>query len=73
MFDDAQKHAEDGRLISAIDENQLPFRQSFFQLLTKMVETLTMFIHSAAISTEMYYREESYGSLLSERAEAIPA
>lgn len=73
MFDDAQKHAEDGRLIPAIDENQIPFRQSFFQVLTKMVETLTMFIHSAAMSTEMYYREEGYGSLLSEREEAIPA
>jgi hypothetical protein len=71
MFDLARRYAEDGMLIPAVDENRIPFRQSFFQLLTKVIETLTMFLHSAVMSTEMYYRQEGYGSLISKQQEAM--
>ncbi|MBU1398337.1 MAG: hypothetical protein KJ844_11315 [Candidatus Edwardsbacteria bacterium] len=73
MFDLAKEYAERGNLVAAIDENGLPFRPSFFKLLTKLTETLVMFAHSSAMSTEMYYREEGYGSLLSEQRVSIAA
>lgn len=65
-FDEIQEFAEIGRLTPAVDENQTSFRQNFFRTLTNLVETFVMFIHSAAMSTEMYYREEGFGSLLSD-------
>ncbi len=73
MFEQAISYATEGKLVSAIDENQIPFRQSFFRLLTKMIETITMFAQSAAMSTEMYYRQEGYGTLLIQQNESIIA
>ena len=73
MLERAVSYAAEGKLVPAIDENQIPFRQSFFRLLTKMVETITMFAQSAAMSTEMYYRQEGYGTLLAQRSESIVA
>jgi hypothetical protein len=71
MLEQAISYAKEGKLVSAIDENQIPFRQSFFRLLTKMIETITMFAQSAAMSTEMYYRQEGYGTLLAQQNEPV--
>ena len=71
IFEQAISYAREGRLVAAIDENQIPFRQSFFRLLTKMIETITMFAQSAAMSTEMYYRQEGYGTLLAQQSESM--
>lgn len=73
MLEQAVSYAAEGKLVSAIDENQIPFRQFFFRLLTKMIETITMFAQSAAISTEMYYRQESYGTLFAQHSKSIVA
>jgi hypothetical protein len=73
MFEQAVPYATEGKLVSAIDENQIPFRQSFFRLITKMIETITTFAQSAAMSTEMYYRQEGYGTLLAQQSESIVA
>lgn len=73
MLEQAISYAKEGKLVSAIDENQIPFRQSFFRLLTKMIETITMFAQSAAMSTEMYYRQEGYGTLLAQQNEPVIA
>ena len=71
LFEQAASYATEGKLVSAIDENQIPFRQSFFRLLTKMIDTITMFAQSAAMSTEMYYRQEGYGTLLAQQSESV--
>lgn len=73
MFEQAVSYAAEGKLVSAIDENQIPFRQSFFRLLTKLIDTITMFAQSAAMSTEMYYRQEGYGTLLAQQSESVVA
>ncbi len=66
-FHEATQYALEGRLMAAVDENLIPFRHAFFRLITSWVKAWTMFIQSAAMSTEMYYREEGYGTLLSVR------
>ncbi len=66
-FHEATQYALEGRLMAAVDENLIPFRHAFFRLITSWVKAWTMFIQSAAMSTEMYYQEEGYGTLLSVR------
>ncbi|MCL0056658.1 hypothetical protein M1N81_03785 [Dehalococcoidia bacterium] len=65
LFDEAIQYTLEGKLMTAVDENLIPFRHAFFRLATSWVKAWTMFMQSAAMSTEMYYREEGYGTLLS--------
>ncbi len=61
--------AHDPRVwVQAVDEGEVPIRSTYLSLLTGFLGVFQRFVYSTAISTDLYYRMEGYGSLANEGA-----
>jgi hypothetical protein len=53
-------------MVEAIELNELPLRQRFAPVFSRWNHLHAMFLYSALIMTELFYRTNAYGTLLSE-------
>ncbi len=62
-----EKSAHDPRVwVQAVDEGEVPIRSTYLALLTDFLGAFQQFAYSTAISTDLYYKMEGYGSLVHE-------
>ncbi len=55
-YESGERYAKDGTLLLMIEQNALPFRLHFAQLMNPLTRTLQMFSYSSLISIEVHYR-----------------
>lgn len=56
--------AQQGLLTEMVEGNQIPLRQRFGPVFSRWYHLMTMFLYSAVICTELYYRANGLGSLI---------
>ncbi len=54
--------------VQAVGEGEVPIRSAYLALLTSFLGAFQRFVYSTAISTDLYYKMEGYGSLANEGA-----